>query len=456
MLDSSSHQTLLQALSGLYSCIGRVNLDLDELQVLHQAEHPEEVGRTYRYSEYLTAHADELGHISELYLEHLMPQELKNLYLSGRESFELTLPDSAVKFFFYHDSQAEHVWAYLYIARNNSKESDLLRTITNEYLFKSCDYFVYIDPFRDTYVTFAASTGGTPVPPPSGESYSQEVVRYARAYVPEDEQEKAIREMTTPRIISELNRKGSHVFYCGVNEPGRGYTRKRIEYRYCDSNHTAILLIRTDVTDQWNEEQARIAKLQQALELAYTDLLTKVLNKIGFVTKAEQYLSQLKALNHSKVESSTALLFLDLDNFKLVNDTLGHQVGDQVLQEVARILKQNVKPEDLIGRYGGDEFVIVVKQVRNLKSLTELAQKIVEAMGTLDYEGKDDVVISCSLGAALAPQDGTDLSKLISVADQRLYEAKHRGKNMAVLTDTPEPATANEPSGDDADLVTRA
>ena len=456
MLDSSSHQTLLQALSGLYSCIGRVNLDLDELQVLHQAEHPEEVGRTYRYSEYLTAHADELGHISELYLEHLMPQELKNLYLSGRESFELTLPDSAVKFFFYHDSQAEHVWAYLYIARNNSKESDLLRTITNEYLFKSCDYFVYIDPFRDTYVTFAASTGGTPVPPPSGESYSQEVVRYARAYVPEDEQEKAIREMTTPRIISELNRKGSHVFYCGVNEPGRGYTRKRIEYRYCDSNHTAILLIRTDVTDQWNEEQARIAKLQQALELAYTDLLTKVLNKIGFVTKAEQYLSQLKALNHSKVESSTALLFLDLDNFKLVNDTLGHQVGDQVLQEVARILKQNVKPEDLIGRYGGDEFVIVVKQVRNLKSLTELAQKIVEAMGTLDYEGKDDVVISCSLGAALAPQDGTDLRKLISVADQRLYEAKHRGKNMAVLTDTPEPATANEPSGDDADLVTRA
>ena len=295
MLDSSSHQTLLQALSGLYSCIGRVNLDLDELQVLHQAEHPEEVGRTYRYSEYLTAHADELGHISELYLEHLMPQELKNLYLSGRESFELTLPDSAVKFFFYHDSQAEHVWAYLYIARNNSKESDLLRTITNEYLFKSCDYFVYIDPFRDTYVT----------------------LRYARAYVPEDEQEKAIREMTTPRIISELNRKGSHVFYCGVNEPGRGYTRKRIEYRYCDSNHTAILLIRTDVTDQWNEEQARIAKLQQALELAYTDLLTKVLNKIGFVTKAEQYLSQLKALNHSKVESSTALLFLDLDNFKL-------------------------------------------------------------------------------------------------------------------------------------------
>lgn len=445
MLDPCSHQTLLQALSGLYSCIGRVNLDLDELQVLHQAEHPEEVGRTYRYSEYLTAHADELGHISELYLEHLMPQELKNLYLSGRESFELTLPDSAVKFFFHHDSQAERDWAYLYIARNNSKESDLLRTITNEYLFKSCDYFVYIDPFRDSYVTFAASTGGTPVPPPSGESYSQEVVRYARSYVPEDEQEKAIREMTTPRIISELNRKGSHVFYCGVNEPGRGYTRKRLEYRYCDSNHTAILLIRTDVTDQWNEEQARIAKLQQALELAYTDLLTKLLNKQGFLSKAEQYLHQLKELNHSKVDSSTAILFIDLDNFKPVNDTYGHQVGDKVLQGVARILRELTQPEDIIGRFGGDEFVLLIKQVRNLKSLTELAQKIVEAMGTLDYEGKDDVVISCSLGAALAPQDGTDLSKLISVADQRLYEAKHRGKNMAVLTDTPEPATANEP-----------
>lgn len=445
MLDPCSHQTLLQALSSIYSCIGRINLDLDELQVLHQAEHPEEVGRTYRYSEYLTAHADELGHISELYLEHLLPQELKNVYQSGRESFELTLPDSAVKFFFHHDSQAERDWAYLYIARNNSEESDLLRTITNEYLFKSCDYFVYIDPFRDTYVTFAASTGGTPVPPPSGESYSQEVVRYARSYVPEDEQEKAIREMTTPRIISELNRKGSHVFYCGVNEPGRGYTRKRIEYRYCDSNHTAILLIRTDVTDQWNEEQARVAKLQQALELAYTDLLTKLLNKQGFISKAEQYLSQLKALNHSKVESSTALLFLDLDNFKLVNDTLGHQAGDKVLQAVARILKQNVKPEDIIGRYGGDEFVIVVKQVRNRKVLEELSHKILSAVVALDYHTQDGIELSCSLGAALAPQDGTDLNQLLYIADRRLYGAKRRGKNLALFEDLPEHETVNEP-----------
>lgn len=190
--------------------------------------------------------------------------------------------------------------------------------------------------------------------------------------------------------------------------------------------------------------------------MAYTDLLTKVLNKQGFTSKAEQYLHQLKDLNHTKLDSSTAILFIDLDNFKPVNDTYGHQVGDKVLQGVARILRELAQPEDIIGRFGGDEFVLLIKQVRNLKSLTELAQKIVEAMGTLDYEGKDDVVISCSLGAALAPQDGTDLSKLISVADQRLYEAKHRGKNMAVLTDTPEPATANEPSGADADLVTRA
>ena len=115
-------------------------------------------------------------------------------------------------------------------------------------------------------------------------------MKYARAYVPPEDQEKTIREMTMPRVIAELNRKGKHVFYSGVIEPERGYTRKRVEYRYCDSNHTAILLIRTDVTDQWNEEQARIAKLQHALEMAYTDLLTKVLNKQGFISKAEHYL----------------------------------------------------------------------------------------------------------------------------------------------------------------------
>ena len=460
MLDPCSHQTLLDALSGTISHIGRVNLDLDELHVLHQAEHSEEVGRTYRYSEYLTAHADELGHISELYLDHLMPQELKSLYQSGREHFELTLPDSAVKFVFYHgpdpQTQANHDWAYFYIARNDNKDTDLLRTITNEYLFKSCEYFVYIDPFRGNYITFVTNDTATEHPPLSGDSYNQSALNYALAYVPEDEREMVMREMALPRIIAEINRKGYHAFTCGVIEPKRGYTRKRLEYRYCDSNHTAIVLIRTDVTDLWNEEQARIAKLQHALEIAYTDLLTKVLNKQGFISKAEQYLHQLKDLNHTKVDSSTAILFIDLDNFKPVNDTYGHQVGDKVLQGVARILRELAQPEDIIGRFGGDEFVLLIKQVRNLKSLTELTQKIVEAMGTLDYEGKDDVVISCSLGAALAPQDGTDLSKLIYVADQRLYEAKHRGKNMAVLTDTPEPDTANEPNSADANLVTHA
>ena len=99
MFDPCSQQCLLNALSKTYSCIGRINLDLDELHVLHQAAHPEEIGRTYCYSEYLRYHAAELGHISELYLEHLMPQELESVYQSGRANFELTMPDSAVKFF---------------------------------------------------------------------------------------------------------------------------------------------------------------------------------------------------------------------------------------------------------------------------------------------------------------------------------------------------------------------
>lgn len=452
MLDLSSHQDLLQLLRTSYYCIGRINLDADELHILHQADHPDEVGRTYCYSAYIKKHADELGHIDALYLEHLMPQELKTVYRSGRESFDLSMPDSAIKLSFSHEHDPQTNqgidWAFIYISLNDNKGTDLLRSITNEYLFKSCDYFIFVDPFRDSYVTFASSDQGTPLPPVTGFRYSQEIVDYAHAYVPEDEQEIAIREMTMPRVIAELNRKGYHAFTCGVLEPERGYTRKRVEYRYCDSNHTAILLIRTDVTDQWNEEQARIAKLQHALEMAYTDLLTKVLNKQGFISKAEQYLSQIKKLQHSQLDSSTALLFIDLDNFKPVNDTYGHQVGDQVLQGVARLLRELAQPEDIIGRYGGDEFVLLIKQVRNIKTLTELTNKIVSAMGTLEYGGKDDVVVSCSLGAALAPQDGTNLTQLLNIADQRLYAAKHRGKNTAILEDLPEQETAHEPFGE--------
>lgn len=136
---------------------------------------------------------------------------------------------------------------------------------------------------------------------------------------------------------------------------------------------------------------------------------------------------------------------MDLDNFKLVNDTLGHQAGDKVLQAVARILKQNVKPEDIIGRYGGDEFVIVVKQVRNRKVLEELSHKILSAVVALDYHTQDGIELSCSLGAALAPQDGTDLNQLLYIADRRLYGAKRRGKNLALFEDLPEHETVNEP-----------
>ena len=80
MLDSSSHQNLLQALSGTYACIGYISLDSDEIRILHQSLNPDEVGQSYCYSTYLRAHAEEMGHISELYLERLMPQELNNIF----------------------------------------------------------------------------------------------------------------------------------------------------------------------------------------------------------------------------------------------------------------------------------------------------------------------------------------------------------------------------------------
>ena len=125
MLDSSSHQNLLQALSGTYACIGYISLDSDEIRILHQSLNPDEVGQSYCYSTYLRAHAEEMGHISELYLERLMPQELKNIYQSGREHIELTMPDSAVKIFFYHEHDPEtnqgSDWAYIYIKLNDSE-----------------------------------------------------------------------------------------------------------------------------------------------------------------------------------------------------------------------------------------------------------------------------------------------------------------------------------------------
>ncbi|MEA1888324.1 MAG: GGDEF domain-containing protein [Pseudomonadota bacterium] len=128
------------------------------------------------------------------------------------------------------------------------------------------------------------------------------------------------------------------------------------------------------------------------------------------------------------IKSQLAVLFIDLDGFKQVNDALGHEVGDQVLQDVAHKLTQNVRREDTLARIGGDEFVLLVEDLDGLDQVKSLADKLVESISNMHTPALKDVRIGASIGIALYPDHGSDTRTLLVRADEAMYEARRQGK----------------------------
>ncbi|HEX4781418.1 MAG TPA: EAL domain-containing protein [Usitatibacter sp.] len=131
----------------------------------------------------------------------------------------------------------------------------------------------------------------------------------------------------------------------------------------------------------------------------------------------------------ARQDGTLALFFLDLDRFKYVNDTLGHAVGDRVLQEAARRLAAAVRSSDLVARLGGDEFVLLVEDYRQGSDLSELAAKVLAAFSSSMLVDGQELGVSASVGICTYPADGTDAQTLLANADIAMYRAKDQGRN---------------------------
>ena len=159
---------------------------------------------------------------------------------------------------------------------------------------------------------------------------------------------------------------------------------------------------------------------------AVFDALTQVYNRGAGIRKIST------ALETMQPEDISAFLILDLDNFKQVNDCLGHMMGDQVLIEVARIMKTHFRNYDVICRLGGDEYIIFIQKIP-LEALDKIVRSFLRKLVlTYSSEGKE-VTVSASVGAALAPVHGTDFSQLYEKADSALYQVKNSSKNDYML-----------------------
>lgn len=241
-----------------------------------------------------------------------------------------------------------------------------------------------------------------------------------------DDQSQALSDMRhaltsndTFRRVVRLNRTGSKTVWASINANALHDNLGKL---------TGILIVSMDITEQHEAER-------EFKQIAHHDALTGLPNRTRF----------LEQLHHCLNERSTfgivCLLFIDLDGFKAVNDTLGHDAGDELLQQVAERLKQTVHDDDTVARLGGDEFTVTLKRLQQGSDASKIADAIVHTIKQPFLLQQEEVYVSASIGVAITSglnaDTSADANSLIKQADIALYRAKLSGRSRHVFF-TPE------------------
>lgn len=188
--------------------------------------------------------------------------------------------------------------------------------------------------------------------------------------------------------------------------------------------HNSIVKIRVDNVLQSSLRYKQMVKAyNEALEIAQSDSLTGTYNR----TTTQKLIDNVLQLD---VAHTHALVMVDVDDFKTLNDNYGHLFGDKVLVKLAQMIKNSFGETEIIGRMGGDEFVVFIPQVNRHGELLQLGTKLSEQLSSRLVDG---ICVNCSMGMAVAPKDGSNFAKLYKNADKALYMAKSLGKNRCCI-----------------------
>ncbi len=194
-------------------------------------------------------------------------------------------------------------------------------------------------------------------------------------------------------------------------------------YRDAEGVPRAIVEVNNDITER-NSFEAQLRQSRHYLDyLAYYDPLTQLPNRFRFQQRLEQAVSQ--ALAGGK---RLGLLFLDVDRFKLINDSLGHEVGDSVLLEISRRLEERLGPGDTLARIGGDEFAVLMEDLDDIGYASRFALAAIEAVKTPVVLDRHELFVSLSGGISLFPEDSRDADGLLRSADAAMFLAKEKGR----------------------------
>lgn len=321
-------------------------------------------------------------------------------------------------------SGSNTILCYVRDLGKEEQERYMQEQIIDRYVYRKCDFFLCLDGDTGYYEILKKNDSRIQGQMPSSGNYKQELEACIRKYVAPEDRDMLLEKASMGNVLDVLEREGELMVSYGETGQDGQYVRKLLRYVYFDRQERKVLLMRQDITAEYLEQSRQKKRLNDALLHARIDSLTGLYNRQAVNAKINGILGDWAVM------PASVLLFIDLDNFKTVNDTLGHRYGDKVLCSVADCFRQVLRTSDIIGRVGGDEFVAFPPGVASEEEAGECAGRLCQAVSRIPGLKLKDRGLSCSIGGAVCPRDGRDFDSLLMKADMAVYEAKRRGKNQ--------------------------